>query len=253
MDLGTTQPQAMAPAGSTSRAAIAFELAATRRMLHRADCGSGVLGAVSARHIDDDGREWVLATSMQYGDEATTDSVVAVPLETADLPAGLSPAIAVQQAIYRARPNVSAIVHTHSHHVAVHSSTGRSIGMYNEMATLYHEVQAFAEDDGDRSPAGCDRLVQALGNQRVLMLKGHGVIAVASSVADAAIDAIALERSARWDLEATPYGGAEILPAHLDQIKPMYEEYFRKNMWVANLRRLRRSDPDLFASNAVGS
>ena len=69
----------------------------------------------------------------------------------------------------------------------------------------------------------------------------------APGIEEATMDALALEKAASWDLAARPCGGKEIVPAYLRQTRPLYDLYFRPNMWAANLRRLRRSDPDLFA------
>jgi len=224
---------------------LRLQIAAARRILHREDCGSGVLGAITARIPDEDA---VWATPMTYGDEARPEQIVRVALNATvdELPSDVSPAVAVQLAIYAARRDVGAVVHTHSHYVSVLSATERPIGMYNELSTMYHEEQVCLGDDGDRSPAACTRLAAALGGARVLLLKGHGLIAVAGCIEDAAIDAVALEKAARCDLAARPYGGAEIVSAHLAQTRPLYDLYFRKNMWAANLRRLQRSDPELF-------
>ena len=68
----------------------------------------------------------------------------------------------------------------------------------------------------------------------------------APGIEEATMDALALEKAAPWDLAARPCGGKEIVPAYLRQTRPLYDLYFRPNMWAGNLRRLRRSDPDLF-------
>jgi L-fuculose-phosphate aldolase len=225
---------------------LRFRVAAARRILHREQCGSGVLGAITARIPGEDA---IWASTMTYGDEALAENVVKVRLSATvdELPEGVSPAVAVQLAIYAARPDVGAVVHTHSHYLSVISTTGRPIGMFNELSTMYHQEQVCIGDDGDRSPEACARTARALGGARVLLLKGHGLTVAAPGIEEATIDALALEKAARWDLAARPYGGKEIVPAHLRQTRPLYDRYFRPNMWAANLRRLRRSDPDLFA------
>lgn len=226
-------------------AELRFTLSAARRILSREHCDDGALGVFSARLP---GVEQALATPVGFGEFTVPGSIERVPLAASadDLPATVSRALAVALAIYRRRPDAGAVVHTHSHHASVVSATRRPIGVFNEMSTMYFEQQVVVDDDGDRSPRACERLAEALGERRVLVLVGHGIIAVAPSVEEAAIDAIALEKAARWDNEARPYGGREIVLPHIRQTKPLYDRYFRKNMWEANLRRLRRSDPDLF-------
>jgi hypothetical protein len=43
-------------------------------------------------------------------------------------------------------------------------------------------------------------------------------------------------------------GGTEILEAEVRGGKAMYRRHFLPQMWRANLERLRRTDPDLFAT-----
>jgi L-fuculose-phosphate aldolase len=228
-----------------SEAALPFQLAAARRILHREGCDSGVLGLLSARI---EGEDAIWATAMEYADETTEQSLVRVPysgLEDADR-ARVSPAVLVHLAIYARRPDVHAIVHTHSHYVSVVSATDEVIGMFNEMSSLYYEEQVCYEDSGEHTAEAADRTAAALGDKRVMLLKGHGVIATAPSVPDAAIDAVALEKAARWHLQSKAFAGGEMVLPHTQQIKPLYGIYFRPNMWAANVRRLRKTDPDLF-------
>jgi hypothetical protein len=56
-----------------------------------------------------------------------------------------------------------------------------------------------------------------------------------------------LEQAARYHIEAEAIGGTEIPEAEVRRGREAYHKYFLPNMWEANLRRLRRSDPDLFA------
>jgi L-fuculose-phosphate aldolase len=233
-------------ADATDREAeLRFTLSAARRIISREHGDDGVLGVLCARPP---GAAHVLATPVGFGELAVPDRIERVPLAASagDLPPTVSRSLAVALAIHRRRPDAGAVVHTHAHHASVVSATRRPIGVFNEMSTMYFEQQVIADDDGDRSPEACERLAAALGDRRVLLLVGHGIIAVAPTVQEAAIDALAVERAARWDNEARPYGGQEITLAHIRQTKPLYDRYFRGNMWEANLRRLRRSDPDLF-------
>lgn len=229
---------------------VQFRLAAARRMLLREGCDSGVLGVLSVRI---QGEDAVWATAMEPAEHTAAVTILKVS-PTMDVLQGsgrISPAILTHFALYAGRPDVHAVVHTHSHAAAVVSATGRPIGMYNEMSTMYHEEQACFEDDGEQSPAAAARAARALGDRRVLLLKGHGVVIAAASLEDAAIDAIAVEKSARWHLDSQHIGGKEIVLPHILQTRPLYDQYFRRNMWAANLRRLRRSDPDLFDGVSV--
>lgn len=220
-------------------------LAAGRRILSREGAGSANFGLLAARHA---GSDSILITPAAPEDTVTPDDIVEVDLETPAerLPAGVSRAAGIALAMFRRRADVAAIVHTHSHAVSVLSTTREPIGMYNEMSTLFFDEQVVAEDDGDRGSAACEQLASALGSRRVLILPGHGMFSAAPTLADVVIDGVALEKTATWDLAARGYGGAPIVQRHLDQTKPLYDRYFRKNMWEANLRRLQRDEPAMF-------
>jgi len=58
--------------------------------------------------------------------------------------------------------------------------------------------------DGDRG----DRLVDALGDNRVLVLRNHGVLVVGPSIAEAYTDLYSLERACMFQAHAHQFGGA---------------------------------------------
>jgi L-fuculose-phosphate aldolase len=225
--------------------ALRLHLAAGRRMLAREGAGSASFGLLVARR--DDGRS-VLCTPPGPPELVRPEDLVTLELNADPemLPESVSRAARVALAILRRRPDVSAVAHTHSRALSVLSTVREPLGMFNEMSTLFFGEQAIAEDDGDRDPAACERLAAALGEKRVLILPGHGMFAAAATLPDVVIDGIALEKTAVWELAARGYGGEPIVQRHIDQTKPLYDQYFRKNMWAANLRRLQRDEPDLF-------
>ena len=60
-----------------------------------------------------------------------------------------SPAIRFHAGIYRARPDVESVIHTHSYWVSLFSTLRETIGMYNVVSVLFFEDQALYEDDGE--------------------------------------------------------------------------------------------------------
>ncbi|MDZ7791709.1 MAG: hypothetical protein U5L08_14675 [Xanthomonadales bacterium] len=59
-----------------------------------------------------------------------------------------------------------------------------------------------------------------------------------------------LEKTAGYHLAATSIGGTEIPEAEVRRVKAQYHRHFLPQMWTANVRRLRRSDPDLFEAGS---
>lgn len=222
---------------------IRFRIAAARRILYREGCDSNIGGHVSARARGEDAF-WV--TGLEYFDQTTPDRVCQLGF---DLVArvgemAFSPAVNFHARIYETRPDVEAIVHLHSHYVTVLSSTGRMIGMYDVAAVLFHDDQATFADDGVRPHL---EVVDALADKRVVLMKNHGAIVASQSLEQATIEAVMLEQAARYHLECEAAGGTEIVEAEIVAGRAAYQKYFLPNMWEANLERLRRSDPDLFA------
>lgn len=228
---------------------IRFRIAAARRILYREGCDSNVGGHVSAR-AEGEAAFWV--TGFEYFDQTTPDRVCKLDFDLrvleGDMP--FSPAVNFHARIYQLRPDVNAIVHLHSHYVSVLSSTGRTVGMYNVASVLFHEEQATYFDDGHKPHVS---VADELGDKRVVLLKNHGAIVASQSLENATIEAVMLEKCARYHLECEAVGGTEILHDEVVAGKAMYQKHFLPNMWEANYARLRRSDPDLFAWLAPGA
>jgi L-fuculose-phosphate aldolase len=224
-----------------------FAVAAARRMLHRAGCESLVAGHVSQR---DKGGETFWVTPFQYFDETLPDDVIEIGITDLRLRgegADASPAVEFHSKLYQARPDVNAVVHLHSHWVSVWAATGRPVGTHTPPAALFYEEQAFFADDGTRPGAEGDRIVASIGDRNVLWMANHGVIVVAPDLGSATVQAMMLERVISQQIPIEAIGGHEPPEAEVRRVKGQYHKYFIPNMWEANLRRLRRSDPELFA------
>src|SRR5262249_41653744 len=87
-----------------------FRIAASRRMLYREGCDSGVAGHVSERAADGDSF-WVSAFG--YFDETTPDTVLrySFDLDLLEGEAPASPAVEFHAAVYRERPDVQSVIH----------------------------------------------------------------------------------------------------------------------------------------------
>jgi L-fuculose-phosphate aldolase len=223
-----------------------LRIAIARRMLARNGCESLVAGHVSERSADGDGF-WV--SPFGYFQETTPDMVIKVGFDLARLEGEWQPSPAIQfhAAIYAARPDVRSVIHTHSHWVSVFSTVGRPIGMYNVASVLFWDDQVLHADDGSRPPVPGDELARELGDKRVVLIKNHGAIVASQSLEQATIEAMMLEVAARYHIEAEAIGGTEFPEAEVVRGRAAYHRHFLPNMWEANVRMLRQSDPDLFA------
>jgi HCOMODA/2-hydroxy-3-carboxy-muconic semialdehyde decarboxylase len=117
--------------------------------------------------------------------------------------------------IYKARPDVMAIAHSHSASVIPFGLTNTPMrAMYHNAAFLAAGVPVFdirekfgACDIVISSAAKGAALAQALGNRSVALLRAHGMVAVAESLPVAVFRAIFTEVSARVQLQAAALGG----------------------------------------------
>lgn len=113
--------------------------------------------------------------------------------------------------VYRARPDVNCIVHTH----ALHSA---ALGMLEQPLIISHMDNCVLYDDvafvgkWPGIPVGNEEgefIAGALGDKRALLLSHHGLLIAGSTVEEACVLAIAFERAARMQLLAASSGAIQ--------------------------------------------
>ena len=227
---------------------IRFRIAAARRILFRNGCDSGTAGHVSVRA---EGEDAFYVTPFQSFAETLPADVVKVSfaLETIEGDRTVSPAVAFHAAIYEARPDVRSVIHHHGHYVSVLATTGQIIGQYNIASSLFFEEQAVTDDDETGSAVDSERLPLALGaDNHVVLIKNHGCVVVGDTLEETTVKALTLEQSARYHFEALLIGGTELSKKHATEYKYNFNLYYVPEMWGAEFRKLRGSDPDLYES-----
>lgn len=103
----------------------------------------------------------------------------------------------LHSAIYRMRPDVAAIVHTHSVHATAWSFLDEPLGSRLEESSYYDVGPLLTSAP---APAGSQELgaaaVRALGDSRAALLGRHGVVATGSTLDEALTVAEVVEREA---------------------------------------------------------
>ena len=114
--------------------------------------------------------------------------------------------------VYRARPDVNCIIHTHALHTAALGMLEQPLMVsHMDNCVLYDDVAFVGKWPG--IPVGNEEgefIASALGSKRALMLSHHGLLIAGSTVEEACVLAIAFERAAKMQLLAT--GAGEIQP-----------------------------------------
>src|ERR1700704_3382558 len=182
-------------------------LAIACRILAREGHESGLAGQVTAR-----GEQPETWWTLQFGygfEEATADRMVLVDDDLKPLRGGRpNPGTRFHIWIYRKRPDVKAIIHTHAPYASALAATGQPLKtIHMDSAMLYgcaHLPQwpgvPVADDEG--------RIISgALGDAKCILLANHGLLTVGTSVEEATYLAVFFERAARMQLRAMAAGG----------------------------------------------
>jgi L-fuculose-phosphate aldolase len=195
-------------------------LAACCRILAREGHESGLAGQVSARAEGKNatpGTFWTL--QFGYGfEEATPERMVLVdqdlkPVTT--IGGGRpNPGTRFHIWIYRNRPDVKAIVHTHAPNASALACTGSSLKTIHMDSAMLHGTAHLTEWPGVPVADDEGRIISAaLGEAKTILLANHGLLAAGASVEEATYLAVFFERAARMQLAAMAAGGClEVKP-----------------------------------------
>ena len=166
------------------------EIVAAAQEMLRLGLVVGTAGNVSAREGD---AVHITPAALAY-DEMTEDDLVTLPASGRHKP---SSEWRVHAAIYAARPEVRAVVHTHSVHATAWSCLGEPLDTRVKEFTQVAGGPVLTAAD---APPGTDVLaanaVAALEDRNAALLSRHGVLALADSPARALIIAQVIERHA---------------------------------------------------------
>jgi ribulose-5-phosphate 4-epimerase/fuculose-1-phosphate aldolase len=197
----------------------AAELAVANRILYNEGVVDG-FGHVSVR----DGRRpdrFLLARSMAPA-LVTPKDIMQFDLDGAAIdPRDRRPYLErfIHGSIYKARPDVMAVVHSHSPSIIPFGITPQKLRpVYHMSGFLGDDVPVWDihEFSGDTdmlvvSVAQGDDLARALGNNIVALMRGHGSVAVGQTLQHAVYRAVYAEINARLQSEALKLGAVKYL------------------------------------------
>ena len=203
------------PAGPT----LIEDLVAANRILSREGVVDG-FGHVSVRHDSAPG-VFLLARSMAPG-LVTAADIMVFGLDGEALGADRRTAYVeryIHSEIYKAQPEVAAVVHSHSPAVIPFGVTAAKLRpIYHMSSFLGTDVPVFEIRDthGDttdmliRSPALGAALAASLGQATVALMRGHGNVVVGRSIPEVVFRAIYTEMNARLQADALRLGDGRV-------------------------------------------
>jgi L-fuculose-phosphate aldolase len=204
----------LAPAWS-----IKQKLALTCQMLAAEGHESGLAGQISARAAQP-GSFWTLTFGLGF-DEATEDTLIRVDddlgtLEGEGIP---NPATRFHLWVYRSRPDVNCIVHTHPPYISALSMVGEPLAVAHMDATPFFDDCAYLADwPGVPIADEEGRIIStALGDKRAILLAHHGQLVAGATVEEAAVLAVMIERVAKTQVLARSIGPLQPIKPELAQ------------------------------------
>lgn len=181
-------------------------------------------GNVSARDPES-GLVAIKPSGVRYED-LTADSMVVLDPDGNVVEGSYSPSsdTASHLYVYRHRPDVNGVVHTHSRYATAFAAVGRSIPVY---------LTAQADEFGGEIPCagftligdeGIGRLVvEGIGRSPAILLRNHGVFTVGATARAAVKAAIMTEDVAATVFAALQLGTPDVLPD--DVVAQLHDRY----------------------------
>ena len=164
-------------------------------------------------------------SGVRYG-ELTAERMVVVDLEGTIVEGDLKPSsdTASHLYVYRQRPDVNGVVHTHSRYATAFAAVGRSIPVY-----LTAQADEFGGEIpcvgfaiiGDESIGA--QVIEGIGRSPAVLLKNHGVFTIGPTAAAAVKTAVMVEDIAATVWLALQIGTPDVLPD--DVVEQLHRRY----------------------------
>jgi L-ribulose-5-phosphate 4-epimerase len=216
------------------------------RILAMGGHGDFTLGHVSARLGDH-----VLMKRNEIGlEEVTPGDVLTIDLEARKVAGDgrVHLEAVLHTEVYKARPDVGAVIHTHPPHTTALAATGATLELLNHDAVLFKDGLATFDETAElitHADQGA-AVARALGDKRVVLMRGHGVLITGKTVPWAVYTALTLERVIQIQAIARSLG--ELRPMSREMAERVYPDKYRDEFldtyWDYLIRQVRRAGLD---------
>lgn len=193
---------------------------------------------------------FVIKNALCGFDEASPDDVVTAAIDhTLEAPKMAPPELPLHQAIYRARPDVNGIVHSHAPYTLVFGATDLRLRPVSHEGSYFTDsVAVFTQTSNTVLDIETgDLIAKDLGAGDAVFLRNHGGVVVGKSVRHAAVLAQVLERACRLQLLAESIGVPYASSTAQDVVGKrefIYADLSIRSYWDYAVRRVTRHWPD---------
>ena len=218
------------------------KLIAAGRILDAAGQGDLTRGHVSMR-VPGDAQHFIMKPHSHGLDEITLDNIVTCNLDGEKVAgnARRHSEVFVHSEIYKLRPDVMSVIHTHPTHAVAFSATGKALLPISQPAVAFSDgLPSFTETiDLIRNPAMGAGVARALGPHKAVLMRNHGVAVVGTTVEESTVLALMLENACEIQLLAMAAGGVgEVFDA--ESIARLHHNITRAEQYSINFDYLNR-------------
>lgn len=227
-------------------------LAGALRLFARFGYDEGVAGHITVRDPGNPEQFWVNPFGVYFGHIRVSNLILVD--SSGEVIQGNHPvnrsAFAIHSRVHAARPDAVAAAHSHSMYGKAWSSLGRLLDPITQDACAFYQDHALFDDYTgvvyDTSEG--DRIAEAIGPCKAVILRNHGLLTVGPSVEAAAWWFITMDRSCQAQLLAEA-AGKPVKIAHEHALTAYSQVGNEMNGWFQfepMWQRISREEPDLF-------
>ena len=195
----------------------------TARDMAREGLVTSYSGNASMLLPEKQGQKLVLITpSRRAYEDLTTEDLAVIDLEGEPVEETMMPSSEshLHLAIYKSRPDVGAILHTHSIYASVAAVAGLSIPpIIDEMVIALGGEVSVADYGFPGTEELSSRTVEALGDRNAVLLRNHGMVGVGGDVKEALEVCKLAERAAQVYVLASALGKVNALPQEIVEVE----------------------------------
>lgn len=202
------------------------------------------LGHVSARDPGNPRRIWIKRRGLTLA-EIEPEDVIAVDLDSH--PRDATPEMHLETVlhteVYRRRSDVTAVAHGHPPYSTALGATDAPLLHLTHDAVLFDlGVATFEDSDLITEVSQAEQVAEALGDNRAVLMRNHGVLVAGANVRWLTLTAVTLERAVMLQSIAQSLGNPRpIEDGKLDDLnRRKYDDYLVNEYWDAWVRELRR-------------
>ena len=199
-------------------------------------------GHISMRLPDNPGQFLMKAHSIGL-DEITMDNILTIDLE-GNVVAGTArrhSEVFIHSEIFKVRPDVNCVIHTHPPYSCALSASAKPLRALSQPSALFYKSLGIYTDTINliRTHAMGAGVAKALGSNRAVLLKNHGVVVTGASIEETVIGVIMLENAAQIQMIAE--GAGECAPEFPEEdVLKLRHDISRPDQFVVNFDYLAR-------------